>query len=732
MSGQIPNGNFDSSSIINMMMGGYTMSMMSQLKDSSFSYQTVLIFIFLIMMNDIKTYIKDSLEYIKNNFSKFLYCVWENLSKIKYSCKRKNIISFDIEDHRTYIDVEVETNIFTIDLLHNYLSTIKTEYTNNFSIISESFDKQIMSVNYNSIIFEIDQDTRAICNNNIQVNFNKSDNNVVSYNTIRLNVQNDEKHINRKDIENYYFVKECMIPEIKEYIIKRLESFSFKQINSITQEFLELCNIIAEGNYPNECINNKIFIGAKNCEFVNYLILVYLLSINPTDIIKNKISFIINYLVLLLISDYRYSNDKMNRVYISYTSNYLRVSTNNSGTIYNLTLKRPQNYVNPKLNWMEEFSTSFINKNVESYMNSIQENKLNSSSLSFEVISNMKIDKKLLYDKFFDYYKKIILTPKSKNTEVSVYSIGIIKKEEVKDFPNPEYDEWQELFNEGKKSSDEMKESNNKSITIELLKIKPSKTIRQTIISMIVDCKEINKFQKNLSTLYLREIDKLKLLNVVDKFKNKKHVYEQLGIPHKLCMMFHGAPGTGKTTSIKAIATYLSKDLYFVNLKNIRTNSELKSIFDHINDKCNGGVIVFEDIDVMTDVVKKRSIITEINLTDAFEEGNDKLTLSYLLNLLDGSLCKDGTIFAITTNYIENIDPALYRKGRVDITIDFKKCDHYQLNQIYESIIGRKIKEEILYRIPENKYAPCDIIFHVYQYMLEDLPDEVIMKDFLI
>jgi ATP-dependent 26S proteasome regulatory subunit len=166
-------------------------------------------------------------------------------------------------------------------------------------------------------------------------------------------------------------------------------------------------------------------------------------------------------------------------------------------------------------------------------------------------------------------------------------------------------------------------------------------------------------------------------------------------------------------------------------LKNIKTNSELKAIFDHINEKCNGGIIVFEDIDAMTKIVLRRKKLEESSLTDVLEEANDDITLQYLLNLLDGSLCKDGTIFAITTNYIENIDDALYRKGRVDICIEFKKCDHYQINMIFESIIGRGLDGKILEKIPENKYAPCDIIFHVYQYMLEDIDDEIIMKEFM-
>lgn len=84
-----------------------------------------------------------------------------------------------------------------------------------------------------------------------------------------------------------------------------------------------------------------------------------------------------------------------------------------------------------------------------------------------------------------------------------------------------------------------------------------------------------------------------------------------------------------------------------------------------------------------------------------------------------------------TTNHLEKLDPALYRKGRIDVTIEFKLCDHYQIREIYQAILGRPISERVLERIPEDKYPPCEIIFHVYQYLLNNVvSDEIIMQPF--
>lgn len=267
-----------------------------------------------------------------------------------------------------------------------------------------------------------------------------------------------------------------------------------------------------------------------------------------------------------------------------------------------------------------------------------------------------------------------------------------------------------------------------------ILSCKPPKNLHKSVVEYQLDCVHVNKVYKKLETLYLRKKNKNILTNLLDKFRNKRELYTELGIPYKLGMMFHGIPGTGKTTAIKAVASYLKKDIYFVHLKNVKTNADLKAMFDHINNKCNGGVIVFEDIDAATDVVYQRDNGDPhaYTMADCLDEDGDQLTLSYLLNLLDGTLSTDGTIFAITTNHLEKLDPALYRKGRVDVCIQFQLCDHYQMQQIYQSILGRLIPEDILLQIPENKYPPCDVIFQVHQHMLDDeISDLEIMAPFL-
>jgi ATP-dependent 26S proteasome regulatory subunit len=62
----------------------------------------------------------------------------------------------------------------------------------------------------------------------------------------------------------------------------------------------------------------------------------------------------------------------------------------------------------------------------------------------------------------------------------------------------------------------------------------------------------------------------------------------------------------------------------------------------------------------------------------AQEEEKDALDLSFLLNLLDGTLEANGRILIITTNFPERIDRALIRPGRIDMDCPLSKSARWR------------------------------------------------------
>lgn len=95
----------------------------------------------------------------------------------------------------------------------------------------------------------------------------------------------------------------------------------------------------------------------------------------------------------------------------------------------------------------------------------------------------------------------------------------------------------------------------------------PKKQIDKIKKSSSIKCDVINKINKKLDTVYLRHEDEMKLFAILNTFKNNKKIYDELCIPYKIGCLLYGHPGTGKTTTIKAIATFLKKDIYYINLE---------------------------------------------------------------------------------------------------------------------------------------------------------------------
>lgn len=86
----------------------------------------------------------------------------------------------------------------------------------------------------------------------------------------------------------------------------------------------------------------------------------------------------------------------------------------------------------------------------------------------------------------------------------------------------------------------------------------------------------------------------------------------------------------------------------------------------------------------------------------------------------------------VTTNHIEHLDEAFYRDGRFDVKLELKLCDHHQIKSIYKKMLDRDIPTELLQRIPENKYTPTTIIYHVKNYILSEIVnDQEVLLPFL-
>jgi broad-specificity NMP kinase len=261
----------------------------------------------------------------------------------------------------------------------------------------------------------------------------------------------------------------------------------------------------------------------------------------------------------------------------------------------------------------------------------------------------------------------------------------------------------------------------------------PPQTIKKKNIKYVVSSNKEGTVLKRLDTLYLRKTDSIRLHTILKNFSEHTNIYEDLCISKKLGIMLYGVPGTGKSSAIMAIATHLNYDIYYVSLNGVNKNSQLKLIFDFVAKNCSKrGLMVFEDIDAQTNVVHKRTIVVQKECKEGYDtqiisesldesdlsvhsmdsKKNDDLDLSFFLNMLDGTLSQQDMVYVMTTNHLERLDPALYRKGRIHAMIHLKKCDQYQISCIFEKIFKKQIDSEVLAKIPEDVYTPAEVIQH--------------------
>lgn len=221
--------------------------------------------------------------------------------------------------------------------------------------------------------------------------------------------------------------------------------------------------------------------------------------------------------------------------------------------------------------------------------------------------------------------------------------------------------------------------------------------------------------------------------------------YATRGIPYRRGYLFHGPPGTGKTSLSFALAGIFGLEIYVISLQEpTLTEGDLMQLFNSLPKRC---IVLLEDVDAAgliregksdsesgntrgkwrrggkstkdqqdekkqdekkqdegneTDPKPKKP--EEYTLKDLAQElksisapkggskrpqGNPNrqpgtgISLSGLLNAIDGVASHEGRLLIMTTNHPEKLDAALVRPGRVDRRVQFTMAAREQIQELF-------------------------------------------------
>ncbi|KAI6671213.1 hypothetical protein NL676_006098 [Syzygium grande] len=225
-------------------------------------------------------------------------------------------------------------------------------------------------------------------------------------------------------------------------------------------------------------------------------------------------------------------------------------------------------------------------------------------------------------------------------------------------------------------------------------------------------------------TLAMEPSKKREIMNDLLKFRRGKEYYERIGKAWKRGYLLYGPPGTGKSTMIAAIANFLNYDVYDLELTTVKDNTELRKLLIETSEKA---IIVIEDIDCSLDLTgqrkkKKQEKDDDEEKADPVkrmakggEQSNDsKVTLSGLLNFIDGlwSACGGERIIVFTTNFMDKLDPALIRRGRMDKHIEMSYCCFEAFKVLARNYLGvesHPLFTTVRQLLEETKISPADV-----------------------
>ncbi len=166
--------------------------------------------------------------------------------------------------------------------------------------------------------------------------------------------------------------------------------------------------------------------------------------------------------------------------------------------------------------------------------------------------------------------------------------------------------------------------------------------------------------KRSIDTVFIKNKDEI--IKDIDDFLSSEEDYQTFGHPYKRNYLFFGPPGNGKTSLISAIASQYNLDIYLMSFSINITDEIFKKLISSLP---INGLLVIEDIDGLFDEKEKKQV-----------------SISTVLNIMDGLAKKNRLMTIMTTNHYDRLSDAFKRAGRIDMCVEFDIASIDSFNQI--------------------------------------------------
>jgi len=201
---------------------------------------------------------------------------------------------------------------------------------------------------------------------------------------------------------------------------------------------------------------------------------------------------------------------------------------------------------------------------------------------------------------------------------------------------------------------------------------------------------EYNTPKRSNNSIYLPDNSYETILCDLKKFYANAERYTQLEIPYSRTYMFHGLPGTGKTSMVYTLASELNKQIAILDFsdRDMCDSSIRRAVYKIPDDT----ILCLEDMDALFSSDRKSDKST--------------ITFSGVLNVLDGVIRNKGLVIFMTTNLLSNMDDTAMKR-RVDYYLKFDVMKKEQIKNMFRRFYPEQDSNSFYFSVSGLQLTPC-------------------------